>query len=97
MLIGENGSGKSSALILSRGLFSRTIGQHSGSINIFGKNTKDLTLGELSQIVRIVFPSAAHGLVGIRINDELELSLLRSKIDKSKWKQQKLKILKLVC
>jgi len=96
MLIGENGSGKSSALILSRGLFSRTIGQHSGSINIFGKDTKDLTLGALSEIVRIVFPSAAHGLVGIRINDELELSLLRSKIDKSKWEEQKLKILKLV-
>ena len=96
MLIGENGSGKSSALILSRGLFSRTIGQHSGSINIFGKDTKDLTLGALSQIARIVFPSAAHGLVGIRINDELELSLLRSKIDKSKWEEQKLKILKLV-
>ena len=96
MLIGENGSGKSSALILSRGLFSRTIGQHTGTINIFGNNTEDLTLGELSQIVRIVFPSAAHGLVGIRINDELELSLLRSKIDKSKWKEQKLKILKLV-
>ena len=96
MLIGENGSGKSSTLILSRGLFSRTIGQHTGTINIFGNNTEDLTLGELSQIVRIVFPSAAHGLVGIRINDELELSLLRSKIDKSKWKEQKLKILKLV-
>ena len=96
MLIGENGSGKSSALILSRGLFSRTIGQHSGSINIFGNETKDLTLGALSEIARIVFPSAAHGLVGIRINDELELSLLRSKIDKSKWKKQKLKILKLV-
>ena len=96
MLIGENGSGKSSALILSRGLFSRTIGQHSGSINIFGNETKDLTLGALSEIARIVFPSAAHGLVGIRINDELELSLLRSKIDKSKWKEQKLKILKLV-
>ena len=56
-----------------------------GSINIFGNNTVDLSLEELSQIVRIVFPSAAHGLVGIRINDELELSLLRSKIDKSKW------------
>ena len=96
MLIGENGSGKSSTLILSRGLFSRTIGQHKGSINIFGNDTKDLTLGALSQIVRIVFPSAAHGLVGIRINDELELSLLRSKIDKSKWEVQKLKILKLV-
>ena len=96
MLIGENGSGKSTTLILSRGLFSRTIGQHTGSINIFGKETKDLTLGGLSQIVRIVFPSAAHGLVGIRINDELELSLLRSKIDKSKWDEQKLKILKLV-
>ena len=96
MLIGENGSGKSSALILSRGLFSRTIGQHTGTINIFGNNTEDLTLGELSQVVRIVFPSAAHGLVGIRINDELELSLLRSKIDKSKWNEKKLKILKLV-
>ena len=96
MLIGENGSGKSSTLILSRGLFSRTIGQYTGTINIFGNNTEDLTLGELSQIVRIVFPSAAHGLVGIRIDDELELSLLRSKIDKSKWKEQKLKILKLV-
>ena len=96
MLIGENGSGKSSALILSRGLFSRTIGQHSGTINIFGNNTEDLNLGALSQIVRIVFPSAAHGLVGIRINDELELSLLRSKIDKSNWETQKLKILKLV-
>ena len=96
MLIGENGSGKSSALILSRGLFSRTIGQHTGSINIFGNNTKNLNLGELSQLVRIVFPSAAHGLVGIRINDELDLSLLRSKVDKSKWKNQKLKILKLV-
>ena len=96
MLIGENGSGKISALILSRGLFSRTIGQHSGTINIFGNNTEDLNLGALSQIVRIVFPSAAHGLVGIRINDELELSLLRSKIDKSNWETQKLKILKLV-
>ncbi len=96
MLIGENGSGKTSALILSRGLFSRTIGQNTGSINIFGKNTQDLSLSELSQIARIVFPSAAHGLVGIRINDELELSLLRSKIDKSKWNNQKLKILKLV-
>jgi energy-coupling factor transport system ATP-binding protein len=96
MLIGENGSGKSSALILSRGLFSRTIGQHTGTINIFGNNTKNLNLGQLSQLVRIVFPSAAHGLVGIRIDDELELSLLRSKIEKSKWKNQKLKILKLV-
>jgi len=96
MFIGENGSGKTSALILSRGLFSRTIGQHTGAINIFGNNTEDLTLGELSQMARIVFPSAAHGLVGIRINDELELSLLRSKVDKSKWKEQKLKILKLV-
>ena len=96
MLIGENGSGKSSALILSRGLFSRTIGQHKGTINIFGNNTDDLTLAELSQKVRIVFPSAAHGLVGIRINDELDLSLLRSKIDKSKWKEHKLKVLKLV-
>ena len=96
MLIGENGSGKSSALILSRGLFSRTIGQYTGTVNIFGNNTEDLTLGQLSQMARIVFPSAAHGLVGIRINDELELSLLRSKIDKSKWKDQKLKILKLV-
>ena len=96
MLIGENGSGKSSTLILSRGLFSRTIGQHTGTINIFGKNTDDLSLEELSKIARIVFPSAAHGLVGIRINDELELSLLRSKIDKSRWKEQKLKILKLV-
>ena len=96
MLIGENGSGKSSALILSRGLFSRTIGQHRGSINIFGNETKDLNLGTLSQIVRIVFPSAAHGLVGIRINDELELSLLRSKVNKSKWEEHKFKILKLV-
>ena len=96
MIIGENGSGKTSALILSRGLFSRTIGQNTGSINIFGNDTKDLTLQELSQMVRIVFPSAAHGLVGIRINDELELSLLRSKIDKSKWNKQKLEILKKV-
>ena len=78
MLIGENGSGKSSALILSRGLFSRTVGQHTGTINIFGNNTKNLNLGQLSQLVRIVFPSAAHGLVGIRIDDELELSLINS-------------------
>jgi len=96
MLIGENGSGKSSALILARGLFSRTIGQSTGSINIFGNNTVDLSLEELSQIVRIVFPSAAHGLVGIRINDELELSLLRSKTNKSKWNEEKLRILKKV-
>ena len=96
MLVGENGSGKSSALILARGLISRTIGQNTGSIRIFGNEVKKMSTEDLAHLTRIVFPSAAHGLIGIRIKDELELSLLRSKIHKSKWDEHKIKILNLI-
>ena len=96
MLVGENGSGKSTALILARGLISRTVGQNTGSVKIFGNDVKMMNTEDLAKLTRIVFPSAAHGLVGIRIKDELELSLLRSKIHKSEWDSCKIKILNLI-
>ena len=79
ILVGKNGSGKSTTLLTARGLISKSVGQYKGEIKIYGNNLDDTELGNLSKYLRIVFPSAAHGLVGIRVKDELGLSLLRSK------------------
>ena len=79
ILVGKNGSGKSTTLLTARGLISKSVGQYKGEIKIYGNNLDDTELGNLSKFLRIVFPSAAHGLVGIRVKDELGLSLLRSK------------------
>ncbi len=89
ILIGKNGSGKSTLLLTARGLISKSIGQYKGTIKIYNKSIENHDLGSLSEYLRIVFPSAAHGLVGIRVKDELSLSLFRSKynldFDKKKF------------
>tara|TARA_B100000586_G_scaffold186597_1_gene137150 strand:- start:212 stop:2479 length:2268 start_codon:yes stop_codon:yes gene_type:complete len=85
ILIGLNGSGKTSTLILARGLISTSVGQYTGDVNIFGNNIKSLDLYSLAELSRIVFPSAAHGLVGIRVIDELNLSLHRSRAPKNTY------------
>ncbi len=79
ILIGCNGSGKTSTLLTARGLMSKSLGQLKGDIKIYGNNLNDIETNNLSGLFRIVFSSAAHGLVGIRVKDELHLSLIRSK------------------
>lgn len=96
ILIGKNGSGKSTLLLTARGLISKSIGQYKGTIKIYNNSIDNLDLGSLSEYLRIVFPSAAHGLVGIRVKDELSLSLLRSKYNLSFDKKKFLEILEKV-
>ena len=77
-------------------MISKSIGQYKGTIKIYNNSIDNLDLGSLSEYLRIVFPSAAHGLVGIRVKDELSLSLLRSKYNLSFDKKKFLEILEKV-
>ncbi|XGB40745.1 MAG: ATP-binding cassette domain-containing protein [Nodosilinea sp. LVE1205-7] len=62
-------------MLLAAGLIPHSTGRMSGQTNIFGYDTRTTTMGSLAQQVRIVFPSAVHGLIGVTVRDELALSL----------------------
>lgn len=74
-LWGRTGSGRSTLLLLAAGLIPHSTGRMSGQAAIFGYNSRTTSMGSLAQQVRIVFPSAVHGLIGVTVRDELALSL----------------------
>ena len=74
-LWGRTGSGRSTLLLLAAGLIPHSTGRMSGQTHIFGYDTRTTTMGAIAQQVRMVFPSAVHGLIGVTVRDELALSL----------------------
>jgi energy-coupling factor transport system ATP-binding protein len=75
VLLGRTGAGKSTLLLLALGLIPHSTGRMAGHVSLFGHDTRDLSMTQLSRIARIVFPSAVQGLIGITVEDELDLSL----------------------
>jgi len=78
VLLGRLGSGKTTTLLLCTGLIPKSVGRMRGDVHLFGHNTKDISLGGLGRLARIVFPSAVQGLVGLTVRDELAFSLRSS-------------------
>ncbi len=74
-LIGMTGSGRSTVSLLCCGLIPMSVGRMAGEVRIFGYDSKEVSPSLLSNLSRIVFPSAIQGLVGLTIKDELFLSL----------------------
>lgn len=81
-LLGRTGSGRSSLLLLATGLIPHSTGRMAGRVRIFGYDTQSTAIALLAQQVRIVFPSAVHGLIGITVRDELALSLRTRAVDR---------------
>jgi energy-coupling factor transport system ATP-binding protein len=75
VLMGRTGAGKTSTLLLCTGLIPHSVAHMRGEVEIFGQNSKQSSLGRLGRLARIVFPSAVQGLVGLTVEDELQLSL----------------------
>jgi len=84
-LMGETGSGRSTASLLCCGLIPMSIGRMAGEVKIFGYDTKRADPSLLSNLSRIVFPSAIQGLVGLTVEDELLLSLRPTSIPKEEY------------
>ncbi len=96
VLLGETGSGKSSLLLLCTGLIPHSIGRMKGEVQIFGFNSKEISLSKLGGLARIVFPSAVQGLVGLTVRDELAISLRVSTIPPEKHPQSMVQALQAV-
>lgn len=74
-ILGPSGSGRTSLLLLCTGLIPHSVGRMRGEVEVYGHNTKTTSLSQLGRLSRIVFPSAVQGLVGLTVQDELEISL----------------------
>lgn len=87
VLLGKIGSGKSSLLLLCTGLIPKSVGHMKGSVEVFGRETKEAGFSELGRLARIVFPSAVQGLVGLTVRGELEFSLRSASLEgeESEW------------
>ncbi len=79
-LLGRIGAGKTSTLLLCTGLIPKSVGRMKGDVEIFGYNTKSVSLDLLGRLSRIVFPSAVQGLIGLTVEGELEFSLRSSEL-----------------
>ena len=75
ILLGHTGAGKSSALLLCTGLIPHSIGRMKGKVELFGTDTRQIPLSKLGRLSRIVLTGAVQGLVGLKVRDELEISL----------------------
>ncbi len=75
VLLGRTGAGKSTTMLLCTGLIPHSLGHMKGDVEIFGSNTKTTSLSMLGRLVRLVLTSAVQGLVGLKVRDELEISL----------------------
>jgi energy-coupling factor transport system ATP-binding protein len=78
VLLGRIGAGKTTTLLLCTGLIPHSVGRMKGDVELFGHNTKHTPLSKLGRMARVVLSSAVQGLVGLRVNDELALSLRSS-------------------
>jgi energy-coupling factor transporter ATP-binding protein EcfA2/energy-coupling factor transporter transmembrane protein EcfT len=75
VLLGRTGAGKSTTMLLCTGLIPHSLGYMKGDVEVFGNNTKTTSLSMLGRLARLVLTSAVQGLVGLKVKDELEISL----------------------
>lgn len=75
VLLGRTGAGKSTTMLLCTGLIPHSLGHMKGDVEVLGNNTKTTSLSMLGRLVRLVLTSAVQGLVGLKVRDELEISL----------------------
>ncbi len=75
VLLGRTGAGKSTTMLLCTGLIPHSLGHMKGDVEVFGNNTKTTSLSVLGRLARLVLTSAVQGLVGLKVKDELEISL----------------------
>lgn len=81
VLLGRIGAGKTTTLLLCAGLIPHSVGRMKGDVEVFGHNTRRAPLGKLGRMSRVVLSSAVQGLVGLRVDDELALSLRLSTLE----------------
>lgn len=70
-LVGQNGSGKSTLAKHLNGLLK----PDAGSVSVFGRDTRTLTVGELARDVGYVFQNPDHQIFAGNVHDELAFGL----------------------
>ena len=75
-IVGPSGCGKSTLLLALSGLIPHSIsGSLSGKVLISGRNTINLSMAQLSQIVQLVFQSPESQLFALNVEDEITFGL----------------------
>ena len=96
VLLGRTGAGKTTTMLLCTGLIPHSVGHMKGDVRVFGFNTKQTSLNKLGRLSRIVLTSAVQGLVGLKVKDELAISLRVSKLTAEEYPGAMLKALQIV-
>jgi energy-coupling factor transporter ATP-binding protein EcfA2/energy-coupling factor transporter transmembrane protein EcfT len=96
VLLGRTGAGKSTTMLLCTGLIPHSLGYMKGDVAVFGNNTKTTSLSMLGRLARLVLTSAVQGLVGLKVKDELEISLRVSDMPVDQHRQAMIEALQTV-
>jgi energy-coupling factor transporter ATP-binding protein EcfA2/energy-coupling factor transporter transmembrane protein EcfT len=96
ILLGRTGAGKSTTMLLCTGLIPHSLGYMKGDVEVFGNNTKITSLSLLGRLARLVLTSAVQGLVGLKVKDELEISLRVSDMPVEQHRQAMIEALQTV-
>ena len=81
-ILGKNGSGKTSLIFCINGLIPHAIpGKLSGNIYIDGKNTKKISIGEISKKVGTVFQDPDLVIFNLTVEEEVSFGVYNLKLD----------------
>lgn len=81
-ILGKNGSGKTSLLYCLNGLIPHAIsGKLSGNIYVDGKNTKKISIGEISSKVGTVFQDSNLVIFNLTVEDEISFGINNLKLN----------------
>lgn len=84
-ILGKNGSGKTSLTYCINGLIPHAIpGKLTGNVYIDGKNTKDISIGEISRKVGSVFQDPDLVIFNLTVEDEVAFGVHNLKLDNPK-------------
>ena len=84
-ILGKNGSGKTSLTYCINGLIPHAIpGKLTGNVYIDGKNTKDISIGEISKNVGSVFQDPDLVIFNLTVEEEVAFGVYNLKLDDPK-------------
>lgn len=84
-ILGKNGSGKTSLTYCINGLIPHAIpGKLTGDIFVDGKNTRDISIGEISKKVGSVFQDPDLVIFNLTVEDEVAFGVYNLKLDNPK-------------
>lgn len=84
-ILGKNGSGKTSLTYCINGLIPHAIpGKLTGNVYIDGKNTKDISIGEISKKVGSVFQDPDLVIFNLTVEEEVAFGVYNLKLDDPK-------------